>query len=170
MPNQTGDPMALHIRYARPEDAGPIALILRELGWFTHLVAEPFENTRQRLHKRLALCLSCDSHTVYVAEDETGQVAAYAVVHWLPYLLLPAPEGYVSDLFVRQSTRGQGAGTQLLAAIKAEATARGCSRLSLLNNKARQSYQRGFYQKNGWQERPEMLNFIYPLSHKTETP
>ena len=41
---------------------------------------------------------------------------------------------------------------------------RDCSRLSLLNNRQRESYQRGFYAKNGWEERSDLVNFIKKLS------
>jgi GNAT superfamily N-acetyltransferase len=100
---------------------------------------------------------------VYVAETEEGEIAGYAAVHWLPYLLLLGPEGYVSELFIRESDRGQGIGTQLLEVVKQEAEARGCARLMLLNMHERESYRRGFYKKQGWEERPDAANFVYPL-------
>jgi len=84
-------------------------------------------------------------------------------VHWLSYLFLPGPEGYVSELFLRPSARGQGLGASLLETVKAEAQERGAYRLSLLNNKSRESYERGFYTKQGWEERPLMANFIYRM-------
>jgi GNAT superfamily N-acetyltransferase len=74
------------------------------------------------------------------------------------------PEGYVSELFVREPARGQGVGGQLLDAIESEARARGCTRLSLINLRQRESYRRQFYVKAGWQERGTAANFIYALS------
>jgi len=103
-----------------------------------------------------------DSHTVYVAEDSAGAVVGYAAVHWLPYMLLAGPEGYVSELFIQESARGKGAGTKLLEVIEAEAKERGCSRLMLLNLRQRESYQREFYKKHGWEERPGVANFVRP--------
>ncbi|MBC8524039.1 MAG: GNAT family N-acetyltransferase [Chlorobium phaeobacteroides] len=84
-------------------------------------------------------------------------------MQWLPYLVLPAPEGYVSELFVAESWRGQGIGKQLLATAEEEAKTRGCSRLMLCNNRDRDSYRRGFYQKLGWEERASIANFIFRL-------
>jgi GNAT superfamily N-acetyltransferase len=64
---------------------------------------------------------------------------------------------------VRAAHRGQGVGGRILEAIKAEAQRRGCSRLMLLNLRIRESYQRQFYAKQGWEERSEAANFILPL-------
>jgi hypothetical protein len=52
-------------------------------------------------------------------------------------------------------------GAAVLTAAQTEAAQRGCVRLSLLNGKQRESYQRSFYQKHGWEERPFMANFIF---------
>ena len=155
--------MGIKIRKAQPGDARGIATILRALEWVTRFDAEPIEATAQRVAHHLELCHADDSHTVYVAQTEGGEIAGYAAVHWLPYLLLLGPEGYVSELFIRKADRGQGIGTQLLETVKEEAKARGCARLMLLNMQARESYQRGFYKKQGWEERPDAANFVYPL-------
>lgn len=87
----------------------------------------------------------------------------YTAVHWLPYLILSGPEGYVSELFVAEAARGMGVGKALLTAVKRTAAARGCSRLQLLNMRNRESYQRRFYEKDGWQEREQAANFVYPI-------
>ncbi len=70
----------------------------------------------------------------------------------------------MSELFIRESARGQGIGARLLAAIKTEAKSRGCARLALINSRSRESYQRCFYKKLGWQEREAMANFVYIMS------
>ena len=98
------------------------------------------------------------------AQSSDGKIVGYGSVHWLPYLFLQGPEGYVSELFVRESARGQGIGRELLRKIEAEARARGCVRLSLINLRNRESYMREFYVKSGWEERPEAANFIYRIS------
>ena len=153
--------MNFQTRKARPQDANALAKILRELSWFAHLASESLETTQERVSRHLNLCFSDDSHSVYVAETGPGQVVGYAAVHWLPYLFLSGPEGHVSELFIRESARGQGIGSRLLAAIKTEAKARGCARLALINIRSRESYQRHFYKKIGWQEREEVANFVY---------
>nr|RNJ69245.1 MAG: N-acetyltransferase [Leptolyngbya sp. IPPAS B-1204] len=90
-----------------------------------------------------------------------------ALKSWGLCLLAPkflsAPEGFVSELFVDQAHRGQGIGSLLLDTVQTEARVRGCSRLMLVNSRERESYQRQFYQKQGWIERENIANFIYKL-------
>jgi GNAT superfamily N-acetyltransferase len=121
------------IRKAQAKDAGHIAAILRELGWFAQMNSESVEATRVRIAKRLELYEAQHNPSVYVAENADGEIVGYVSVHWLSYLLYDGPEGYISELFVRESGRGQGIGTQLLATVENEARTRGCSRLRLLN-------------------------------------
>lgn len=151
------------IRKATLDDAHPLALLLRELGWFDVFNNEDVAASALRVRDRLQQCLADGSHAVYVAMAN-GEMAGYGSVHWLPYLFMAGPEGYISELFVRESARGQGVGRELLKAIEAEAKSHGCSRLSLLNLRDRQSYRRGFYIKAGWQERTEAANFVRAIS------
>jgi ribosomal protein S18 acetylase RimI-like enzyme len=153
----------VEVRRARGEDVPAIADILRGLEIFARINAEPPAATQQRVGQHFELCAASNSHTIYVAELTNGNIAGYAAVHWLPYLLLTGPEGYVSELFVRNSEQGRGIGTLLLDAIIEEGRERGCSRLSLLNMRNRESYQRGYYRKVGWEERENAANFILPL-------
>jgi GNAT superfamily N-acetyltransferase len=152
---------AMQVRRASPRDAPELAELLREIGWFESLRNEPLKETSRRVSEHIAQCSADNSHSVFVAESPDGQIVGYGSVHWLPYLFLPGPEGYVSELFVRESARAQGVGKQLLCAIETEAKARGCVRLSLINLRNRESYQRQFYIKAGWEERSEAANFIY---------
>ncbi|WNZ23490.1 GNAT family N-acetyltransferase [Leptolyngbya sp. NK1-12] len=162
--------MRINIRPAEITDAAAIFGILQALEWFPHLKSDAAAASEQMVC-HLNACLADNSHSVYVAEQigeqDTEQadtkIVGYAAVHWLPYLLLPAPEGFISELFVDQNHRGEGIGSLLLAAIQAEAKARGCSRLMLVNSRERESYQRQFYQKQGWIERENIANFIYKL-------
>ncbi len=155
--------MEIKIRKAGPTDVPALTELLRSLGLFAHINAETPQATEERVRKHLALCLSDDSHLILVAQFPEGELAGYCAVHWLPYLILAGPEGYVSELFIHEKFRGQGIGAQLLEAIQVEAQKRGCSRLMLLNMRKRESYQRQFYSKHGWEERPDAANFILPL-------
>ena len=156
-----------NIRPATSADVPAMAAILRGLGWFAHVNDESPARTETRIAEHLRMCLADDSHSVLVAEGAKGAVlGGYVAVHWLPYLMLPGSEGYISELFVVESARGAGLGTKLLEAVKDMAIGRGCSRLMLVNRKTRESYKRGFYRKLGWEERQEFANFVLSLPGK----
>jgi GNAT superfamily N-acetyltransferase len=152
----------MKIRRANVRDAAALARLLKTFDWFPHLQAETFVSTRKRVARDLKALNADDSHSIYIAL-QGRQVVGYATVHWQPYFILSAPEGYVGELFVSEKVRGKGIGTELLAAVKKEATKRGCSRLMLLNRRNRESYKRKFYAKNGWTERKDMANFLFML-------
>jgi len=150
------------IRKAEPTDVPAIADLLRSLKFFASIDAEPPQDTEARVARHFAQCAADDSHLILVAQEAGGDVVGYCSVHWNPYLMLPEPEGYVSELFIREAYRGQGIGGRLLEAVKAEAQRRGCSRLMLINMRKRESYQRQFYAKHGWEER-DAANFVLHL-------
>jgi GNAT superfamily N-acetyltransferase len=158
--------MDIQIRKAEAKDVPAIADLLRSSGFFTYINNEAAGDTRERMSRHFNLCASDDSHLILVAQAPSGEIAGYCAVHWLPYLILTGPEGYVSELFIRGEFRGQGIGSQLLESIKTEAERRGCSRLMLLNMRKRESYQRQFYSKQGWEERPEAANFVLQLNKR----
>lgn len=155
--------MNYHIRKAQEADAASLAELLAALGRFNHIESETESEALNRTKQHLKQCLADESHSIFTAVSPAGELLGYCAVHWLPYLILAGPEGYVSELFIAEAARGQGIGGELLENVKAEAKVRGCSRLSLLNRRQRDSYQRGFYSKHGWEERPDMVNFIYML-------
>ena len=106
--------MEIQIREARDTDVPALTGLLRSLGLFAHINAETAPSTEARVRRHLALCLSDDSHLILVAQSTGDELAGYCAVHWLPYLILAGPEGYVSELFVDERFRGQGIGRQLL--------------------------------------------------------
>ena len=156
--------MKIQIRKVSAQDAPQLAELLKEIGWFESFKNEPFEAAIQRVKLHIEQCLADNSHSIFVAEPRYRAIVGYGSVHWLPYLFLQGPEGLVSELFVRESARGQGVGRELLRNIETEARARSCVRLSLINLRNRESYMRQFYVKAGWEERPEAANFIYRIT------
>lgn len=150
------------IRRAVGEDAPRLATLLRALEHFDRLRQEPLPAQVARI--RAALDGAGDCRSLYVAETADGALVGYVAVHWLPYLILRGPEGFVSELFLTPDARGRGIGSRLLAAAVAEARARGCARLGLLNDRRRESYTRGFYAARGWTERADMANLVLLLN------
>lgn len=153
----------MKLRKVSIDDAEVLAALLKSIGWFEYLEKRENDAAREHVKAQLARCLADDSHSTYVAESDDQKIIGYVSVHWIPYLFMRGPEGYVSELFIRDGARGQGVGRELLTCIETEAKARGCHRLSLINLRERESYQRQFYVKAGWQERAEAANFLRVL-------
>jgi GNAT superfamily N-acetyltransferase len=157
------------IREARTEDSEAIAIILRALGWFEPLKNEDQAQTQAHVAAGIEQCLHEKTHTVLVAEyaDEegttAGRIAGYVSVHWMPNLMRGSREGYISELFIHPQETGKGIGSRLLATIKAYAQERGCRNLFLKNRRIRESYRRGFYAKQGWEESADSAFFSYTL-------
>ncbi len=156
----------MNIRRAETTDVPALAELVRSLGFIAAVAAETPAETQTRVLLHFALCTADDSHLILVAQTANGEIAGYCAVHWLPYLILAGPEGYVSELFIKNEFRGQGIGSQLLETVKTEARKRGCARLMLLNMRQRESYQRQFYSKHGWEERSDAANFILPINNQ----
>jgi N-acetylglutamate synthase-like GNAT family acetyltransferase len=163
MHDQKETEMDIQIRKAKTTDVAAISNLLRSLALFASINNEEAKSTQQRVQEHFTLCVSDDSHLILVAQTADGEITGYCAVHWLPYLILAGPEGYVSELFIKEEFRSQGIGHGLLEAIKVEAQNRGCSRLMLLNIRNRDSYKRQFYSKHGWEERPDAANFVFQL-------
>jgi len=153
----------IHIRPARQEDLGVVAALWRELDWLPSLRVLPQERLQEAMAQRLAQCQASGDHVVLVAQGDDGEVLGYAAMHYLPYLMLPGPEAYVSELFVTAAARGRGVGKLLLGHLEELARDKGCARLMLFNGRDRESYAREFYKKQGWQERPVIANFVRNL-------
>jgi len=155
--------MNVKIRKATVKDADGIVEVLKKADKTVYSAPTPYATTKERIASHINMCNADKSHTIYVAENETGHIVGYVSAHWLPYLFLDGPEGYLSELFITEEHRGNNIGTRLLETVKEEARKRGCSRLLLLNSRSRESYRRSFYKKHGWTEREEAANFVYNL-------
>ena len=155
------------IRPCREEDAEGLTSLLHGLEHLSTIASESFETTFERVKKQLALVTKSTEHTLLVS-TRGEQLVAYISAHWHPTLLHADGEGFISELFVHPEERSRGLGTTLLNCIIQEGKVRGCARLSLLNMRNKTSYERSYYAKRGWQERPNAVNFIYDL--KSEMP
>ena len=95
------------IRPATPDDAPRLAALVRALERFDRLREEPLPEAIARIQAALAGAGE-GGRSLYVAETEAGDLAGYVAVHWLPYLILRGPEGFVSELFIAPDARGRG--------------------------------------------------------------
>jgi GNAT superfamily N-acetyltransferase len=150
------------IRAGITKDAEGLTKLLHAIKDLSQISKESFEVTLARVHKHLERIASSTEHTLLVAE-ENDQITGYINVHWHPMMLAADGEGYVSELFVHPDFRSKGIGTLLMDKMIEEGRARGCARLCLLNMRNKLSYERSYYTKNGWAERPNAANFIYDL-------
>ncbi len=150
------------IRACQLEDARGLTSLLHTLENLSTIATESFEVTLARVKKQLAHIVKSAEHTLLVAVN-SERLSAYINVHWHPTLLHADGEGFVSELFVHPEARGEGLGTSLLHSILEEGRVRGCARLSLLNMRNKSSYERAYYTKRGWQERPHAANFVLEL-------
>ncbi|MBN1572179.1 MAG: GNAT family N-acetyltransferase [Deltaproteobacteria bacterium] len=155
--------MDFSIRKANPGDEGGIAILVSEFRRLAYGGEKPMDEAVKTVKKQLENCFSDESRLLLVAVDKTGEVVGYSAVHWLSYLVFGGTEGYVAELYVREDLRDRGVGGRLLDEVVAEAKSRGCVRLMLVNKQKRESYKRGFYKKQGWVEREDAANFVYPL-------
>lgn len=147
---------AHRIRPAVAEDAAALAVLLEAIGDLPMLAGEDVAAVAAR---HVPVAVASPDTTLLVVEEHSGLIG-YANVHWVHDLFMPGPEGYLSELFILESHSGRGIGSEVLGLIEAEARERGAFRLSLLNAKRRASYERRFYERHGWIERPEIANFV----------
>jgi ribosomal protein S18 acetylase RimI-like enzyme len=153
----------MQIREATEADAPAIAAVLHDITELHSVTNCSVEQTCARVAQALSIAVPSSSSVVLVAVIADGAIAGYCSVHWTPFLFFDGPEGYITELFVRQRDRSAGVGTALLDEVRRRAELKGCSRLSLLNGRNGEAYQRGFYARRQWQERERMANFILPL-------
>jgi GNAT superfamily N-acetyltransferase len=151
----------IRVRQATPADAEKMAELLIALSILPWIQSEPRDSVLAILAGKLRG--SAETTAILVAEAPEGGLLGYGSVTWIPNLLLPGNEGYVSQLFIRADWRGHGIGTLILEGMEALARSKGCSRLSLLNLQDRESYRRAFYPKRGWEERTAAKNMIKVL-------
>ena len=152
--------MAAVIRAVKLEDAPALADLVRDLGEFSSVTQENPIMTSERVERHLEIITTSERHTLLVAEDN-GELVGYCSAHWIP--MMSQLSGFVSELFVKASRRGEGVGTRLLEHIETEARARGCDRLHLENFRTKASYERSYYAKHGFSERPAAASFIFDL-------
>ena len=136
--------MAFTIRNATGTDVDSALRLIESLG-YPGIDAESFESVFNTVlnHPEMILLL---------AEDSLGRVVGMASISRRPQLRLAGILVSLDELVVAEDVRGQGVGRLLLDRVKSVAQAIGARRVELETNRARVSYQRSFYLKNGFVE------------------
>lgn len=151
--------MKVTIRSAKPSDAIAIAELLKGLGYKTSLTS---------LKKRLAVLAASPSATLLVAVNphasiaEAGQALGLATLSFRDQLRFEGPIATLDELVVKDAARGRGIGRVLCTEALRVAKDRGALRLSLLTDRSRESYIRGFYTQFGFHE-DAAAHFVFDL-------
>ena len=113
----------VHVRVATGEDADGL-LPMFEAFYGDYLRPKTAEAIREHLRAAAAL------DTVLIAEDD-GAAVGFASLRILPQVESDVPHAELSDLFVDETRRRQGAGRALVAFAEALSRRRGCRSLQL---------------------------------------
>jgi GNAT superfamily N-acetyltransferase len=117
--------MSLHIRRARPDEAGLVLSFIRELAEYEKLLHEV-----EATEAVIAAALFGDNPRLFCEIAEwNGEVAGFAV-WFINFSTFSGRSGiYLEDLFVRPALRGKGIGKALLANLAKQCVVNGWSRL-----------------------------------------
>lgn len=133
--------VGLTIRDARPEDAQALARLIEQLGYPT---------SPEAVLRRLELLAASEADRLLVAELE-GQAVGLASVHVSLSVEYDEPAAKLSAIVVDREYRRRGIGQALVAALEAEARARGCC-LIFLTTAERRGDAHDFYGRIGFEE------------------
>lgn len=136
--------MGTLIRLATENDVQAAFKLMAELG-YPDLSLSRFAETYHAVLEHPAMLL-------IVAEDEEGNIIGLASISTRPQLRLTGNLVTIDEFVIAAGARGKGVGRELLSGAIARAENLGARRLELETNRARESYRRGFYVKNGFTE------------------
>lgn len=144
------------IRPASTADIPQLISLMQALPELHHICGTDPQAFRQRIQN----ILGSAGHHLLVAHFPDTPIRAYCNFFINHFLLLPAAEAYLGELFVHPDYRDRGIGSALLNSVEQSARQQGIYRLFLVNLKSKSSYERKFYEKQGWQERDQVANFV----------
>lgn len=144
---------AMQIRPATPADAAEILRLVHELADFERA------SDRVRATEEDFLRDGFGERPVFqsIVADAGGRLAGFTLFFPNYSTWEGRPGLYLEDLYVEQAHRGSGLGRRLLAAVAAEAVARGYTRLDL--SVLDWNPARGFYEGLGMVEKTEWIGY-----------
>jgi GNAT superfamily N-acetyltransferase len=129
------------IRLAREEDLESIADLLNHLG---------YPITASGLRPILQSMLQASETCIFVATlTDCGVVGLISLLHF-PTLRLNGRQVTIEELVIHPEHRGKGIGRELIAFARSYAQELGAVMIEVLTNRKRESFKRGFYEKNGF--------------------
>ncbi len=108
--------------------------------------------------------ITAEHSYAYKYLNSEGRFSGYMIFHILNFPMINGREAYISELFIDKEHRGKGIGKDFLKTAECIARRKQCTRIMLNNPKENESYNRGFYAKNGYTERTNFANFVKDLS------
>jgi ribosomal protein S18 acetylase RimI-like enzyme len=136
--------LPLCIRPARLDDRGSINQLLDQLGYAQVDSGEARENFAAVVHH--------PEIAILVAVTANEKVIGFLCLSHRPQLRLGGRIASIDELVVAEAYRGCGIGSALMASARRIARELGVRRLELQTHRARESYRRAFYAKNGFDE------------------
>lgn len=128
------------IRAATLVDASRLAPLSGQLG---------YPSTPEQVASRLAPMLSDPEHVVFVAEQNSGEIAGWADV-FIMRTVGAEPRAEIAGLVVDESCRSQGIGRMLMARAEEWAREKRCAAVTLRSNVIRERAH-AFYERLGYQ-------------------
>ena len=127
------------VREARISDASNLAPLAKQLG---------YASTPEEVAARLPGIFADSEHTIFVAEQKSGEVAGY-VEAFLFRTAASDVRAEIAGLVVEEKSRSQNIGRMLMARAEEWAREKGCSECGLRSNVIREGAHR-FYENLGY--------------------
>ncbi|WP_438491838.1 cyclophane-containing RiPP N-acetyltransferase HaaN [Streptomyces asiaticus] len=157
--------MSVTIRPAEKRDASALADLIEEIErFYGSTEVQPAEERRSQVEE--ALFGAPPLASALLVEDEAGDIVGLAAYSFLWPSAGSTHSLFLKELYVRDSLRQQGIGTQLMNQLRLIAEARpGCSRLEWMADRDNPGAQ-AFYRALGFSESDGKI--VYRLGTRTE--
>jgi GNAT superfamily N-acetyltransferase len=120
------------------------------------------DDFKENVTSQFEYIINSNNDNILVCKKDSD-ILGYINYHVIFFPMIGGAELYISDLLVDKNKRESGVGKFLLKEVEKIADEKGCKRIMLNNVKSALSYKRSFYEKNGYQERDNIANFVKNL-------